>query len=612
MYRQCAIALTALLLCATTPALAVILYVDDDAPPGGNGFSWDSALTQLKTALDMSSAGPTEIHIAQGTYCPDESTSNPTGSGDRNAYFRLNNGVVVLGGYAGVGAPNPDARDIHLYETVLSGDLNGDDQPGFVGMEENSYKVVYIYHGAVGTLLDGVTVRGGNADRTAVPFSLRGGGLYVLGGEPTISNCFITANAAGRSGSPEGNGGGMYIVTGTPHVEDCYFFQNKARGGGGGVYVNQVGAWITNCLFEENAGGNGGGLESFAGAADVSGCQFLRNTATQNGGGINVTGGTATITGCFLEDNVGSAYGGGMYTRGTVTVANCRIFHNEGGYGAGIHNTNSSSSGSELSLVNCVIADNPGAGVGNYRSGSGVVHTTLQNCTLTGNSLGLVDYAGAQPSNVTSCILWGNGGETEDYQLNGDSITIDYSCVQGWTGTYGGTGNFGDDPEFAGDRESSAYHVAGTSPCIDTGDPSLAPDPEDTDIDGDARVSDGNGDGIERVDVGADEYVHICGDLDFDGDVDYDDYVIFLSAFGGPVDGQPPQDAMCDYDDSGAVGMTDYAAWLDCYRAYIGDFLAGPPACPSVPEPSASIPATAHPGQSGSTNKVKASGAKRP
>ena len=74
-----------------------------------------------------------------------------------------------------------------------------------------------------------------------------------------------------------------------------------------------------------------------------------------------------------------------------------------------------------------------------------------------------------------------------------------------------------------------------------------------------------------------DECESVCGDLDFDSDVDYDDYVIFLSAFGGPVDGNPPQDAECDFDESGAVGLADYAAWLECYRAYIGDPTAGPP-----------------------------------
>ena len=72
----------------------------------------------------------------------------------------------------------------------------------------------------------------------------------------------------------------------------------------------------------------------------------------------------------------------------------------------------------------------------------------------------------------------------------------------------------------------------------------------------------------------------LCGDLNADTEVDYDDYVIFLDAFGGEADGDPAEDWCCDYDDSGAVGMGDYAAWLQCYRAYIGDPTAGPPEKP--------------------------------
>ncbi|MBN2446858.1 MAG: hypothetical protein JXO22_09040 [Phycisphaerae bacterium] len=75
----------------------------------------------------------------------------------------------------------------------------------------------------------------------------------------------------------------------------------------------------------------------------------------------------------------------------------------------------------------------------------------------------------------------------------------------------------------------------------------------------------------------------ICGDLDDDMDVDYDDYVIFLDAFGGLVDGNPPQDAECDYDGSGAVGMLDFNAWLTCYRQFVGDPTAGPPQSPYPP-----------------------------
>jgi len=33
-----------------------------------------------------------------------------------------------MGGYAGLGEKNPDARDVKLFETILSGDLLGNDE----------------------------------------------------------------------------------------------------------------------------------------------------------------------------------------------------------------------------------------------------------------------------------------------------------------------------------------------------------------------------------------------------------------------------------------------------------------------------------------------------
>ena len=64
--------------------------------------------------------------MGQGIYRPDRNSANPNGSGDRGARFELLNGVSLKGGFAGFGAPNPDQRDIALYETILSGD------PGFM------------------------------------------------------------------------------------------------------------------------------------------------------------------------------------------------------------------------------------------------------------------------------------------------------------------------------------------------------------------------------------------------------------------------------------------------------------------------------------------------
>src|SRR5690606_15293814 len=139
--------------------------------------SWASAFRSLQPALAAAVAGD-EVRIAAGTYVPSE----PPGP-DPTHSFVLNDGVAIRGGYAGVGA-NPDARDFGLYQTVLSGDLlkndalalvPGQPYPDPLFRTDNSHHVVTIPSTAGSTaLLEGVTIRSGHADGTAV-LDRRGG-----------------------------------------------------------------------------------------------------------------------------------------------------------------------------------------------------------------------------------------------------------------------------------------------------------------------------------------------------------------------------------------------------------------------------------------------------
>jgi hypothetical protein len=94
---------------------------------------------------------------------------------------------------------------------------------------------------------------------------------------------------------------------------------------------------------------------------------------------------------------------------------------------------------------------------------------------------------------------------------------------------------------------------------------------------------DGNGEVSRDCDEnGVPDECQLCGDLDGDEDVDADDYNEFLYAFGS-VDGGARYNPCADYDDSGAVGMTDYQTWLLCYRDFRGDPQAAPPGPPPRP-----------------------------
>jgi len=111
---------------------------------------------------------------------------------------------------------------------------------------------------------------------------------------------------------------------------------------------------------------------------------------------------------------------------------------------------------------------------------------------------------------VTNSIVWGNIAEYSPYPQIYGSVSVTYTDVEGgWTGT----GNIDVDPLFVNPANGD-FHLQGSSPCIDAGDNS-APDLPLTDIDGEARIIDGNGDSVSVVDMGADEvFLNPCDTLE--------------------------------------------------------------------------------------------------
>ncbi len=255
-----------------------VIYVDVNATgPIHDGTRWCSAYTDLQLALAdsaLTDGNPgDEVLVADGLYTPSPS--------NRIASFRLSTGVAIKGGYAGCGATNPDERDFVAFETTLSGDLAGNDGPGFSGNSENSAHIVRAEAVDQTAILDGFTITGGNADLNNP--SDRGAAIFTFNfpspGSPTIRNCIVRGNTA------IGKGAGMYIDNASPVLENCVFAGNESP----------TGAAIF--IFGSQA------------APAISNCTVFGNTATANAGGIFTTGGSPIISNTIVWGNSDS---GGM------------------------------------------------------------------------------------------------------------------------------------------------------------------------------------------------------------------------------------------------------------------------------------------------------------
>jgi predicted outer membrane repeat protein len=249
-----------------------VIYVDTDAPRANDGTSWENAYFYLQDGL-MFAVADDEIRVAQGVYKPDDFVLSDRPSRGREETFQLINGVTLKGGYMGFGSPDPNARDIKLYDTILSGDLNGDDGPNFANNDENCYHVVTGSGTDATAVLDGFTITRGNADGEDPSWKYGGGGgIYSYYGNPTILNCRIRSNS-GRSG------GGVKNYYHGPTLINCVISSNRA----------------TSCC--------GGGMSNDTSDPDIINCTFSNNIALSSGSAIYSSNSNPTLTNCIVWGN---------------------------------------------------------------------------------------------------------------------------------------------------------------------------------------------------------------------------------------------------------------------------------------------------------------------
>jgi hypothetical protein len=277
-------------------------------------MSWDDPV-DLQTALDLASCG-CEVWLAAGIYLPTRALQSED---PRTRSFFLQAQARVLGGFAG-NETLAEQRDPAQHVTILSGDLG---EPTV--RDDNAYHVVV---GAQGALLDGLTLRDGQADGFN-DGELVGGGLFNIDASVTLRGVHVIDNAAVT-------GAGIYNdSTSHPTLQDCVIARNVADTGGGLFMAGTSNAHVERTVFSQNVAiFIGGGIAQGAGRLEVTDSRFVSNRG-DFGGAVALSGGSSLIERSWFEGNWAGLFGGAAMVRdgasanfvSSVLFANSSVGH---------------------------------------------------------------------------------------------------------------------------------------------------------------------------------------------------------------------------------------------------------------------------------------------
>jgi predicted outer membrane repeat protein len=327
-------------------------------------------------------------------------------------------------------------------------------------------------------LLDYVSLKGN--DRSNTILDAAGTGYAIqLEGNKASSISRLTAKGAANSG--------VYLSSSNTILEDM----NVSNNSGTGLTItgNNTGALLKNVVISKNTGEYGGGMNISGLGPEFRNVEVTENVAMYGGGAYCI----APISGVHISNNT-ARYGGGIfYTSLSEAIrpvfSNLVIDQNVAQFGGGFYTESSSSNYLRSYLMNVTFTKNVSI------QGGGI---------YAGNGGGTVLY---------NTILW-NDNPQEVY-LDDGSLIAYYSDIQGGISGVVATshsnkvfynGNFDADPLFVGSG-NDPFALSAESPCIDFGTNNIKGSLPGWDILGNVRLSDGNGDNIILIDMGAYEFV---------------------------------------------------------------------------------------------------------
>jgi hypothetical protein len=309
---------------AITLPLATI-YVDENATGAEDGSSWADAFTEIQPAIDITTTGLSKIWVAEGTYVPGIA---------RGDSFLITDVIEMYGGFDGT-ETMLSQRDPKTNISILSGDLNGDDNATITNAEatrqDNAYHVVTLKGNfSSGSIIDGFVISGGNANgslsnscsttHTQQYAHDRGAAIYANPDSASrsvsvlLNNCIIEKNTSTQIAvlstfSPCGASGTFSDID----FENCIIRDNYSVGsynlsyGASGTYSNNRHGSLINCAIYNNESVNAASVVRISAAGgNGAACRvnIINTTMTKNISGINKTVSTSNASYCKIQNSI--------------------------------------------------------------------------------------------------------------------------------------------------------------------------------------------------------------------------------------------------------------------------------------------------------------------
>ncbi len=463
------------LLCMTGLLQAVILHVPED-------------YTEIQSAVDISTPGDT-ILLAHQIYI-------------ENVNIHQKNLVLTS-------TLNPYGIEVADYVTLI-----GADSGSCITISDSGWETGVELIGM--TLQYGEALFGGGVNITDSRVSMNyirmtsnwgsqcGGGFFAESSELNFRMTEIEFNLA------DGDGGGGYLSNCSGEFDYVYVNENLSGRSGGGLRLTQGSMLELETLYctGNNAEQNGGAM-ALSDQCELRGRFYVSgNDADGNGGGIFLSGSVIDISepdwSLSVTENTSEGDGGGIFSTVSSSIRGWVYGHSNSCSGSGgmlaasetvldirhsqwFDNT-ADISGGAMTLIDCNQVDFDHCRFsGNYAGNQEVVLLsnsilTGDHCTVHGGEGFAVSMENGSSAQFSSSILWSSGnavassesGLANYLNLSWSDVPDDLSQLQNFD--YHTIGVINGDPLFADD----ACSLTEFSPCIDTGDPEYAPDPDET------------------------------------------------------------------------------------------------------------------------------------